>query len=311
MILLIGYLSDKDLQQIREQLAESRPEKFSLTDDQLWSADNVQLDTSFVCPCNKCTFESYVTKGCPMEGSGPYPYLDKSRLSECDVEDLVQKLSTQLTDVLKHFADLRTSTCKSLTSRQVNPDEVADSALSVKQFEPSWEKNLTEACERSVARVFMVLSRHMSFFNYEILEHIIKHHGTDEDQKSLSKYLNHFRNFCKRSVFQVPPHIFGHSQGVGEAKLSVYITDLAKYRDGTSDVSLASVKSIQRKFASILDVKASTLHVYEIEKGSIIIKFSIPTSIAKALFPLNSAQYSELESCGLAIKDTPINQVRP
>ena len=235
-----------------------------------------------------------------MEGSSVYPYLDKNRLSESDLEDLIHKLSSQTQDILRHFADLRTNTRKSLTSRNVQPDEVADSALSVKQFDPCHRKELDEASEKSVARVFMVLSRHMTFFNYEILEHIIHHLGTDDDRRNLTRFLERFSDFCRRSVFQVPSHVLGYSPGVGEVKLSVYITDLKKYY-GDGDINLSGIKRIQRKLASILRVKASTLHVYAIEIGSIIILLTVPSTIAMDLFQLIRDRCSELQSHGLQL----------
>ena len=302
--LLAGSLTRKPL---NEDVHVQKPSDDLCCRKPTLERSGVSLDSSFICPCHKCSFENYITEGCPTAGPGLYPYLDKSKLSESAMEDLIHELSSQTQDILRHFADLRTNTRKSLTTRNVEPDEVADSALSLmKQFDPCYIKELNEASEKSVARVFMVLSRHMSFFNYEILEHIIQHLGTDDDRRNLARYLEHFRNFCRRSVFQVPSGVLGSSPAAGEVKLSVYITDLKIYGDGASDITLVSIKRIQWKLASILHVKASTLQVYEIEIGSIIILLTVPSTMAVNLLRYTREQGLELQSCGLqlSISDT-------
>ena len=234
-----------------------------------------------------------------MAGSGVYPYLDWSRLGANDAEDLVHKLSSQTRDILMHFSNLRTCTRTSLIERNIKPEIVADSALSVKYFDTNNFEDLNTASKVSVAQVFMVLSRFMSFFNYEILEHIIQHLGTDNDKKNLARYLEQFNDFCRRSVFQVPSGVLGFGPGANEVKVSIYITDVAQYSDDPSNISLASIKRIQWKLASILGKRVSTLHIYAIEYGSIVVCFTVSSSVAAGLFDLTRDQWSELQSCGL------------
>ena len=51
----------------------------------------------------------------------------------------------------------------------------------------------------------------MIFFNYEILEFLIEEMGSPNDKHKLEMFLQEFRRFCSRSVFEIQPNVLGHS----------------------------------------------------------------------------------------------------
>ena len=141
-----------------------------------------------------------------------------SALNASDKEDLIQKLTHETSQTIKSFAQLLTSTTKSFKEQGIQIDELANAALSIGAFESDAtqrpllledEKELLQA--KTIYKAFVILRRHMSFFNYEILAHLIENLGNDEDRKKLDDYEKCFRVFCERKAFEVSPNIVGSS----------------------------------------------------------------------------------------------------
>ena len=134
---------------------------------------------------------------------------------------------------------------------------------------PVQENKLQEA--KSIDNAFISLREHWSFFDYEILSHIIRHLGNDLDKENLRKYDEKFKLFCERKVTEVSPSIFDHDGQ--KRKRRKYFVILV-----TKDViqNLKDVKAAERKVASLLGLNVSTLRLHRIDIGSIILVFSIP-----------------------------------
>ena len=54
----------------------------------------------------------------------------------------------------------------------------------------------------TIPKVFMILNDYFSFFNYHIIEHIIKELGTEEDEAELQWYKE---DYAKRRIFECMP----------------------------------------------------------------------------------------------------------
>ena len=289
-----------------EQLAESMAKKFLdiqsntacgglAVDGPHSTVDDSSLinDECFHCPCGQCDLLSYLDNGCPKAISKQYPYLDLSGLDEDDKQDIVQKLSQDTISIFRKFADLDSNTSESLRMQNVSVDRLVNIALSIGVYvHKSHSKNdvlksdskndvpvleddkrkLKEA--KSIDAVFTILRDHWSFFDYEILSHIIQHLGTDGDKENLRKYDQDFKQFCERKVTEVSPSDFdqhGHKR-----KHRKYFVVLV-----TNDIiqNLKDVKAAEMKVASLLGLSASSLRLECIDIGSIILVFSIPTFI--------------------------------
>ena len=303
------------------QLAESIKKKFmsrylpvitqSNTTTQSSNVHQPTNDEHFHCPCGQCDLISYLDNGCPKTSSKQYPYLELSELDEDDKEDLVQKLSEDTANIIQSFANLLSTTSESLNRRNVKVDKLVKVALDLGAFKSNHNQlplldedrqNLQQA--NSIDSAFIFLGKHMSFFNYEILSHIINHLGNEEDKENLAKYCSQFEIFCERKVFEVPPCVFDPSgQKKKNRKLFVVL--------GTDDLlrTLNDVKAAQRKLASLLGLRVSTLQLKRVDLASVILVFSIPTS-AGHFFPLDSSILTILSSIGftLIIPDPPAYQ---
>lgn len=234
----------------------------------------------FHCPCGKCDLFSYLDNGCPTSSSKQFPYLDLSKLDEDDKQDIVQKLSQDTSRIIQSFADLDSSTSQSLKKQGVCVDALINIALSIGVYVCKSDEEDMSVLEgdkrelqgaKSIDAAFIILRNHWSFFDYEILSHIIRHLGSDSDRENLRKYDDKFKLFCERKVTEVSPSIF--DQDRQKRKRRKYFVVLV-----TKSIvhNLKDVKAAERKVASLLDLNVSTLRLHRIDIGSIILVFSIP-----------------------------------
>ena len=264
--------------------------------------DSESNEEYFHCPCGQCDVISYLDKGCPKTNSKQYPYLEMSELSDDDKEDLVQKLSDDTANIIQCFADLLSTTSESLNKRNVKVDKLIKVALDLGAYKsdnnqiPLLEEDRDELRKAgSVDTAFIVLGKHLSFFNYEILSHIIKHLGSKDDLANLTEYCSQFKTFCDRKVVEVSPSVFDPSgQKRRNRKLFVVLCT------GNLIRHFNDVKGAQRKIASLLGLRVSTLQLKQVDLSSIILVFSIPASV-EGLFPLNSTVDQNFKSNGYTV----------
>lgn len=260
----------------------------------------------FRCPCGMCSLESYLKSDCPRPKLMPFPYLNLSKLDEDEREDLIQRLSDDLTKMITKFAKLFNEICESLQSRDVTTQRLARQALSLGAYESqNIQKPLLSEDEKdlrsskNIDESFIILRHHMSFFNYELLEHIVDSGSicSEQDRQQLDKYRTEFKEFCRRKVFEVPPDSFGSST-VSKTKQRKFVVLITKHE---AEPNLVYIDAARKKIASLLGLMASTLHLHRIDKGSLILVFSVPTFVAERLFPLYTRQINDLKAEGYTI----------
>ena len=217
-----------------------------------------------------------------------FPYLDTSKLSPHEREDLMQRLSKDYMGILANFAKLQTSTCESLCRRNVSAEKIANCALSLALYKsddvpstplPTKEQESVEEA-RTIDRIFILLRKHklISYFNYGILKHIIETYGTQDDKRKLREYVVEFQTFCQRKVVEVPPVI---SECTSPTRKIFKVLITADIRATLIDIAAA-----ERKIADILGLAHSALTLHEITPGSLVLTLSIPILIADKIFPL-------------------------
>ena len=229
-------------------------------------------------------------------------------LNPDDALELEAQLITSAESMKKKFAALVWNTVESFKRQGISPTSLITGVLYLTEGEdPSVGKPLLEQEKERLAEaqntdaIFDILRPHMTFFNYEILEFLIETRGSNDDKRALQEYLHNFRFFCRRSVFEVPKSIFGHSseKAVGQQYFHVEITKTFKAaflsectsEEGSSSeaicspklgISLENAKHIQRKLAMLLKLKISSLYLDSVSAGSTILTFLIPANMSLA-----------------------------
>ena len=260
----------------------------------------------FQCPCgNNCDLITYLDKQCPVSSSSSlYPYLDVNKLTDDDREDLFQRLNDDTADIIQCFADLLSSTSESLRRRQITLERLIEVSLDLGVYKsgrnqiPLLEEDQAKLKETtSFGSAFNILRDHMSFFNYELLSHIIRHLGDENDKKRFEVFCSKFKDYCQRKVFEVPagPAVLHPSGSERSSRIKFVVV-------ATPDLinTLADVKTAQRKIASLLGLRASTVQLERIDIGCVILVFSIP-GMLNNLFPLKAATCAELKADGYTL----------
>lgn len=271
----------------------------------------------FRCPCHKCSLESYLEHGCPSSTSKRFPYLDVSNLDDCDREDLEQRLISDVSEIVRCFAELFDATCTSLTRREVSVERLAVRAVSLGAYEsPLVHKPLITEAEielrtsTSIYRAFLVLRPYMSYFNFGLLEHIINGEVClDDDRRRMSEYKNKFQEFCGRKVVEVPPDLYGLPQSeIRSRKRKAFAVLVTRHE---AEPNLVFVNMAKHRIGSILHLKSSTLHLHRIDIGCLLLVFSLPEFVFQWLFPIDTggSLESKLKEEGFIVFVTKSSEV--
>ena len=245
------------------------------------------------------------------------------KLNSEDKAELEAQLILSADSMRKKFASLLVNVINSFQHQGVDPRRLASTVLALVEYDdPAIGKPLLERekhalmTAQNVDDSFDVLRPHMTFFNYEILEFLIEQIGSLNDRHNLQKFLQEFERFCRRSVFEIPPNVLGHSaeKVVDQQKFCVKVTKQFKAallvqcmkqpkpdsqttsstqlsssqedKEGTCapelGISLEDAKHIQRKFASVLKLKVSSIYLDSVTSGSVILTFLLPARVLLA-----------------------------
>ena len=263
-----------------------------------------------------------------LHSSDQEPHTDTSlqhvqsiELNPDDRLDREAQLRSSADSMKKKFASLLVDVMDSFKDRGIGPQDITSCILALTEYDdPAIGKPLLERQKEELKRAqsvndtFDVLRPHMTFFNYEILEFLIEKKGSAKDRRNLETFLQAFRNFCHRSIFELPLNTLGHSEekAVGKQKFAVKITNEFKaallvqsqeydqqattLNPASSNqeereriicapelgISLENAKHIQRKLALVLNLKASSIYLDSAISGCVILTFLLPSHISLA-----------------------------
>ena len=224
-------------------------------------------------------------------GDRPFPYLDTSNMSEDEKQELEDRLLEETKSIQGKYSDLVYSTSESLQKQEVNPKDVALIVIYLELFD-TCEKQLNDDGKKiqnasSIPDIFLVMKPYWSFFNYQPLEHIIKHKGTPEDKAHLQRYLDDLKKFCQRRIFEVPPHVYGNESNKENWTRFTVKLDARIQRLGDLD-------EVRRSITKILGLQY--LYLRDVTKGCVEVVFLIPQLVAQKVFPLSDAQQNALSA---------------
>ena len=170
----------------------------------------------FGCGSGVCTLSSFIESGCPtpIPSVSSFPYLNLSGLTYEQQKDLKERLQLESQQIMMQFQELLSKTVKSLVRQNIPLDRLVSYVMTLRAHKPVFrvpQLPLFQYCFRklksvgTIPEVFLVLKDYFSFFNYRIIEYIIKTLGTAEDKAMLQKYKEKFDQYAKRRIFECPP----------------------------------------------------------------------------------------------------------
>ena len=145
----------------------------------------------------------------------------------------------------------------------------------------------------TVYDIFLVLNDYFSFFNYQLIEHIIKALGTRSDKAKLRRYKQDFNKYAKRRIFECLPE-FG---AVSKADCAdVFVKVDSQYDNCT----IAQIERFHLKLSEILQVSSQgILHLCRVDKGCLQLMFQVPSFVQQEIFPLSGEQEESLAANGV------------
>jgi len=200
------------------------------------------------------------------------------------------------------FFGLVSATIKSFERRCVPVDELVYIVMTLGAFDPVFKepqipvfrhcfKELKAA--DTIPKVFFVLKDYFSFFNYQIIEHIIKELGTHEDKARIQEYKDDFSQYAKRRIFQCLPE-FGPISDADHADIFVKLD--SQYENYTA----AEIKGFCHELSKTLCLSSQgILRLCRVDKGCIQLTFQVPSFVQQEIFPLSREQERTLEGDGV------------
>ena len=256
-------------------------------------AKESESDIRFECPCGECSLETYLEDGCPQSC---IPYLGRTTLSEEDQENLNFILRKDTKKIMDSFARLSNRTCDSLKRQGVTVDSLVRVAVNSNS---SLHDQLIKST--SVDQAFTHLAPEISFFNHKTLAEIINELGDPDDKDRLADYSKEFKEFCKRKIFEIEPGPCTCGKRLSKLKRRKLFAVVLPTGEETMLRKLGDAMNIKETLAEILGVPPATLHLHRIDKGSVILVFSVPDSIAQELFPLPKEKLALLKAKGMVL----------
>ena len=201
-----------------------------------------------------------------------HQYRKWEELTESEKERVRNKLEEENRNVREAYAIFVVQLTESMESRGVDPSHIQ---VLVRSYTTSESIQQLPAVfnfvENSIGGVFSELSKHCTWFNYELFQVIVKIKGNEAEKQYLKTYEDdHLVPYLSRSIFEIP---CAQSQSQSRTnllfKMSTYIC-----------VTGNEVKVIQRKLARLLDFESSVLlHFENYNDGCIELVFSLPRVI--------------------------------
>ena len=199
---------------------------------------------------------------------------------------------------MMQFQKLVSATIESLIQRNVSRQRLVSHVMTLGAFDPVYKKPqvpLFQYCleklktVENVPEIFLVLQDYFSFFNYDIIEHIIEVLGTEEDKARLQRYKDDFNQYAKRKIFECQSE-FGSVSDTDHADIFVKL-DL-KYENFT----VSEIEVFRHKLCEILHVSSQgVLRLCRVEKGCFQLMFQVPSFLQQKIFQLSEQQKKSLE----------------
>ena len=211
------------------------------------------------------------------------------------------RLQFESQKITMRFQELLSATVKSLIRRNVSQDELLIHVMALGAFKPVFKESQVPAFHHcfnelkaadTIPKVFLVLKDYFSFFNYHIIEHIIKELGSKKDKAELQRYKEDFNQYAKRRIFECLPE-FGPVSDADHADIIVKVD--SQYDNYT----VAQIEGLCHKLSEVLKVSQGILRLCRIDKGCFQLMFQVPSSIKCEMFPLSREQEWSLADMGV------------
>ena len=236
------------------------------------------------------------------KATSSFPYLKETGLTPKQEEELKIRLCVESEDIVRKFGRLHSGVYESLCKRNVPVDKLVTHLLSLGTFDPVYKASQKPALHnfsqelrsaQSIEDVLYIIRDYISFFNYQVIEHIVEGLGTDQDRAELQNYKRDFGEYSKRRVYECPPE-YGPKSDAEHVDLVVKLDSV--FEEFTIKELMKFQYRLGRKFCVS---SQSVLRLCRVEGGCVQLIFQVPSFVQQEIFPLSSEQESALAAEGV------------
>ena len=200
----------------------------------------------------------HISTSCqPSNPDSVYPekaihrYPNWEDMSEEERKETREKLADENREVKRKFATCCRRISRSFERREVR---VTDLKMTIEA-----SKRIPELVSAdNVGETFYIIMQHSSFFNYQLLEDVVRDLGSDEERELLSEYkVDVLKPYLQRSIFEVP----FDSISTSASKSSTYCPCLKLFE--RIDLSAYEVLIIKQDLAELLHLPSLELGCFD------------------------------------------------
>ena len=261
---------------------------------ELESTEDVEILDSSAAVISPVTTLANDSENDPLDSDSPsstvssFENLDTSTLTNKESIRLKARLRKDTRKIITHFSDLVLYMRRSFKQKNFDPQDLATTVKGIAKREPETH-SLQESMNLSAVTSIDVLvdklqnENYISFINYHLVEYMISRYGSEEDKRKFAYYETKFKEYCKRSVFEVPQDVFGcvPSDGV---KLAFKVTEevvnnlpsnhtQVEDDEDASDnpTAEASSKDLKLSLGDVLFIQEKVSETFDLDVGSLVL----------------------------------------
>ena len=186
-----------------------------------------------------------------------------------DRQQFESQLQSETNEIACFFDDVTTATLKSFQKRQVSLHLISMHVKNLR-LKPTSKRSSCRLTWKTIEECFAHLASYWSWFNTRILQQLVKHHGTKEDEDQMALYLEARRVFLTRNVFNIPQDAYGDKREVNSKQL---VLKLASTGYSVNETEATVLRQLQMLVYETLQKHVELLKV---RKGCLELTFQIP-----------------------------------
>ena len=255
-----------------------------------------------------------------------FPHLELKDMNQQERTKLMIKLSDDAEKINVHFSRFITYIIESFEKRNLSPRTLARRII-------QYNTSMLDTCSDQLMNAKFIddivielrKRRYITLFNHHLLEYVVQNIGEGNEKKELESFRKQFKEYCERSVCEVPKDLFDDVPN-NRVKFAVKIskhalkdsfpTTATSESQSTCMTDRVVERSSQKlgltindtlttlgKLAKVLGLECDTLCLAGAIPGCTKIIISIPKSVAENTFPKieSNSDVAQLESSGICI----------
>ena len=220
-----------------------------------------------------------------------FPHISEIVSDDSAREELEQRLRMESKDIILEFRVLRNKLFDSIEEQNFTTDKLVE--YLDEDISTALQNQVIDAEPGSLKEVKQFIKRVSSFYDYQIIKYLIKTVGTDKDKDQLVEYEKAFCAYAKRRVYECPS-IF-HTSKVADTDSELHVKLDSVY----DKIKVEELKELQYRLCTILKISVYACCLRSVQKGCVLLIFTIPSHFQETKFPLTEDQERALKELGV------------